>query len=257
MHLDLLRSGPVASLVMDRPDRHNAFSDAMWAAIPDLMSEVERDRSIRVLVLRSSTERVFSAGADVEELRTGLADRELSERGMRHIRAAFESIVGLPIPTVAAIRGACHGGGVGLAVCCDVRIADTSATFSIPPARLGLLYPYPALSRLMWMIGPGQAKRLLFTADTFDAAESKALGFLDVLTEPSDWEATLDGLTARIAANSPSALRSMKRVMGMVETAEPGAEALARTLEVEALHSPDHAEGVEAFLGKRAPRFDG
>jgi enoyl-CoA hydratase/carnithine racemase len=255
MHLQIDTSGPVATLLIDRPDRHNAFSDEMWSALPGLLTRVEQDRSIRVLVVASSTARVFSAGADVAELRRGLVDPDGAERGLRHIRSAFESLIDLPIPTVAAIRGACHGGGVGLAVCCDIRIADTSASFSIPPARLGLLYPFPALNRLVWMLGPGQAKRLLFSTRSFDAAEAAEIGFIDELHQPADFDAAVERLASEIAANSPLSIRSMKRAVSLIERATPDGESLVRALELEALASPDHAEGVAAFLAKRPPEF--
>ncbi len=255
MHLKIATSGSVATLLIDRPDRHNAFSDEMWSALPRMLAGVEADRSLRVLVVASSTARVFSAGADVVELRRGLEDADGAERGLRHIRAAFQALIDLPIPTVAAIRGACHGGGVGLAVCCDIRIADTSATFSIPPARLGLLYPFPALSRLVWMLGPGQAKRLLFSARTFDATAAATMGFVDELHDPAEFEAAVERLVSEIGANSPLSIRSMKRAVSLIEQAAPDGESLVRALELEALASPDHTEGVAAFLAKRPPEF--
>ncbi|MGF1665543.1 MAG: enoyl-CoA hydratase/isomerase family protein [Acidimicrobiia bacterium] len=255
MHLHIETSGSVATLLIDRPDRHNAFSDEMWSALPGLLTRVEQDRSIRVLVVASSTARVFSAGADVAELRLALEDPDGAERGLRHIRTAFQALIDLPIPTVAAIRGACHGGGVGLAVCCDIRIADTSATFSIPPARLGLLYPFPALNRLVWMLGPGQAKRLLFSARPFDADQAAQFGFVDELHQPDHFETALERLVSEVAANSPLSVRSMKRAVSLIEQAAPDGESLVRALELEALASADHAEGVAAFLGKRLPVF--
>jgi enoyl-CoA hydratase/carnithine racemase len=255
MHLRIDTSGPVATLVIDRPDRHNAFSDEMWSGLPELLARVGQDHTIRVLVVASSTDRVFSAGADVAELRRALDDPDGAERGLRHIRAAFQALIDLPIPTVAAIRGACHGGGVGLAVCCDIRIADSTATFSIPPARLGLLYPFPALNRLVWMLGPGQAKRLLFSARPFDATAAAEMGFVDELHQPADFEGAVERLVSEIAANSPLSIRSMKRAVSLVEQAAPDGESLVRALELEALASPDHAEGVAAFLAKRPPEF--
>lgn len=255
MHLQVDTSGPVATLLIDRPDRHNAFSDEMWSALPGLLARVEEDRSVRALVVTSSTARVFSAGADVADLRPGLEDPDGAERGLRHIRAAFQTLIDLPIPTVAAIRGACHGGGAGLAVCCDIRIADTSATFSIPPARLGLLYPFPALDRLVWMLGPGQAKRLLFSARPFDAAQAAAMGFVDELHQPDEFDSAVERLVSEIIANSPRSIRSMKRAVSLIERAAPDGESLVRALELEALASADHAEGVAAFLEKRSPEF--
>lgn len=256
MFLSIVRNGAVGTLLMDRPDRHNAFSDGMWGSIPELMADVEADDRIRVLVLASSTARVFSAGADVDDLRAGLDEPEGAERGLRHIRSAFEAVLGLSKPTVVAIRGACHGGGVGLAVCCDIRLADTTATFSIPPAKLGLMYPFPALRRLVWMLGPGQAKRLLFTGRSFDATEALAIGFLDELLEPDVFEDALGRLVGEIAGNSTAAVRSMKRAVALIEEAAVDGESLVRSLELQALAGPDHIEGVNAFLEKRPPRFD-
>lgn len=255
MSLHIEFDGPVADLVIDRPDRHNAFSDAMWANLPPMLSDVAARSEVRVLVVRSANNRIFSAGADVEDLQRAIAAPDTADRGLAVIQAAFQSLIDFPRPTIAMIRGACHGGGVGISVCCDLRVADTTAVFSIPPARLGLLYPFPALQRLVWMIGPGRAKQLLFSARRFDAEMAERIGFLDELHAPENLEVAVRQLADEIAANAPAAIEAMKRVVALTENADGDAAALARQLELAAIRSPEHVEGVAAFLEKRRPQF--
>jgi enoyl-CoA hydratase/carnithine racemase len=248
-------NGGVGSVVIDRPERKNAFSEAMWGELASIVRGLDEDPGVRVVVVRSADRAVFSAGADVEDFKRVADDPGRAQEGLRLIRSGFEALIAMKTPTIAAISGACHGGGAALAVCCDVRIADTTARFSIPPARLGLLYPYPALRRLMWMIGPGRAKDLLFTARTFDAAEAETLGFVDELVVPERLEQRVDEVAASIAAVSQSAVRAMKQVFSAIEAADPDAARRAEALELAALQSDDHREGVVAFLDKRPPRF--
>jgi enoyl-CoA hydratase/carnithine racemase len=255
MSLHLEYDGPLATLVIDRPDRHNAFSDEMWSNLPPMLADVGARTDARVLVLRSASDRVFSAGADVEDLKRAIADPSLADSGLAVIQAAFQALIDFPMPTIAMIRGACHGGGVGLSVCCDLRVADTTAVFSIPPARLGLLYPFPALQRLVWLVGPGRAKQLLFSARRFDAVTAERIGFLDELHEPTGLEPATERLAAEIAANAPAAIGAMKRIIGLTEQADARSSAIARELELAAISGPEHAEGVAAFLEKRSPEF--
>lgn len=255
MSLRIEYDGSIATLVIDRPARHNAFSDEMWSEMPSMLHAAAGRPEVRVLVVRSAIDRVFSAGADVEDLRRANADPPSASSGLAVIQAAFQALIDFPKPTIAVIRGACHGGGVGLAVCCDVRMSDTTAVFSIPPARLGLLYPFPALQRLVSMVGPGRAKLLLFSARRFDARTAERIGFVDALHEPQDLDPAVDLVTTEIVSNAPVAIEAMKRVVGLIEQADPEVIALARQLEMAAVTGSEHAEGVSAFLDKRPPRF--
>jgi enoyl-CoA hydratase/carnithine racemase len=253
LHIEV--DGVVASLVIDRPDRHNAFTDEMWSNLPPMLADLAARPDVRVLVIRSASDRVFSAGADVEDLERAIAEPGRADRGLAVIQSAFQAIIDFPRPTIAVIRGACHGGGVGISVCCDLRVADTTAMFSIPPARLGLLYPYPALQRLVWMIGPGRAKLLLFTARRFDADTAARIGFLDEIHAPDALDGAVSTLVSEIAGNGPAAIGAMKRVVALTERADGQSREIARRLELEAVTGPEHAEGVSAFLEKRRPEF--
>ncbi|MDH4116020.1 MAG: enoyl-CoA hydratase/isomerase family protein [Acidimicrobiia bacterium] len=243
----------VASLVIDRPARRNAFSESMWDEMPGLMAGFGVDDRVRVVVIRSAVDGVFSAGADVAEFQ-GAIDRQV-DSSVDRIRRAFQAVIDIPKPTIAAISGACHGGGAGLATCCDIRIGDQSAEFSIPPARLGVLYPFPVLRRLVWIIGPGAARRLLFTARTFDAVEASRLGFLDEVVPTGDLGECSEALAREMAANAPGAIAAMKRVMNGLEATESQIAQLAMDLEQTAFRSVEHHEGVAAFLEKRLPRY--
>jgi enoyl-CoA hydratase/carnithine racemase len=245
----------IGSIVIDRPEKRNAFSEAMWADLVDMMEALDVDRAVRVIVVRGAGAGAFSAGADLDDLRAAAADVSRAQAGLDGIRRAFAAVAGTATPTIAAVRGACHGGGVGLVVCCDIRVIDTTARFSIPPARLGLVYPYPALRRLVALVGEGQAKRLLYSSAEFDASLAMQMGFAEVLCDPEQFEETLAQLADEIASRSATSLRLTKEVIDAIGAGAPELDDFARHRELEALAGPDHAEGLDAMMSRRPPRF--
>ncbi len=251
----LERDGDVATLVINRPDKRNAITDAMWERIPSLTAEVDADPSVKVLVVRGSIPEAFCAGADIQEYRERVGDPEWGDRSRRTVGAALDAIRTTGKPTIAAIRGVCVGGGVGIALGCDLRLADATATFSIPPARLGLVYPFADTRELVSLVGPSQAKRLLMTARTFDAEEAAAIGFIDELTGPDELMDSVMALATEIASRSQYSVRAMKRTIQLVQSGQTEESEETWRLSGEALQGADHAEGIQAFLEKRPPRF--
>lgn len=247
--------GDTATMVINRPDKRNAITDAMWERIPSLTAEVDADRSVKVLVIRGSTPVAFCAGADIQEYRERVGDAEWGERSRITVGAALDAIRNMTKPTIAAIQGVCVGGGVGIALGCDLRVADTTATFSIPPARLGLVYPFADTRELVSLVGPSQAKRLLMTATTFDAEEAAAIGFIDELTAPERLADTVSHLAGEIASRSQYSVRAMKRTVNLIQAGQTDESEETWRLSGDALRGEDHAEGIEAFLEKRPPDF--
>jgi enoyl-CoA hydratase/carnithine racemase len=247
------RHDAIAELVIDRPAKHNALTVDMWRGIPELVGEIEGDAAIRVVIVRGSTAAAFCAGADLAELAANLDDPEWGENSRRAIADAFDAIRTMALPTIALVRGVCSGGGVGIALACDIRVADSTATFSIPPARLGLVYPVPETLDLIRAVGAAQAKRLLFTARTIDAAEALGIGFVDELVD--DARERAHQLAGEIVAGSPHSVRAMKRLIGLIQAGQRQESDETRRLATEALASGDHAERVRAFVDRRPPRI--
>lgn len=236
----------VASLVIDRAGKRNAMTTAMFAAIPELLS---RAASARALVLTSATPGIFCAGADIGELSTNAHDPEWRRANQQAINAAQHALARAPLPTIAFIDGDCVGGGCGLALACDLRVATPRARFGITPARLGLVYPLHDTKLLVDLVGPGAAKRILFTGTLIDAEEALRIGLIDTIADSPD------ALLAPIVAASPHSIRQAKIMVRRILDGQGEDDDATRTLFVQAFEGADFREGVEAFLGKRPPLF--
>ena len=198
------QDGPIVRLTLDRPERRNAMGTAHWQALAEMIARIPADAA--VVLLRSAVPGTFSAGADLKEI-AHLADAVEARAPFRlALQAAADALAALPIPMVAAIEGGCHGAGFALALAADVRVATHDAHFALPPARLGIGYPAEALGLLQQLIGPGQAARLLFTAEPIDAAEAHRIGLVDMIGDGA-------AVAATIAANDRAALVTLKAML--------------------------------------------
>lgn len=249
MTLRLSITDGVAHLTIDRAEKRNAMTQAMWEQIPALLEHVAADRAVRVVVLTSASPGMFCAGADISELLANKDDAAWRAANQAAINRAQHDLARLPIPTVACIDGDCVGGGAGLAMACDIRVATARARFGITPAKLGLVYPLHDTKLLVDLVGPGQAKRLLFTGELIDAAEALRIGLVELIAEAPD------RLAAQIAAASPSSCSHIKNFVRRIldGQADDNAETLA--IFAEAFTGPDFLEGTRAFVEKRKPEF--
>lgn len=252
-HLRLEVDGPVARLLIDRADKRNSLNQAMWEALPGLIAEAIDDPAVRVLVLRSAVPGIFSAGADIAEFASGATDPEWRGRNQAAIRAAQHALARAAKPTVALIEGPCIGGGCGLAIACDLRVAGPGAGFGITPARLGLVYSLHDTKLLVDLVGPAQAKRILFTGDLIDAAEAVRIGLVDILAP--DPAAALAALVGSIAAASPHSAQASKRMIRRILDGQTEDDEDTLQQFNAAFDGADYQEGVAAFLAKRPPRF--
>jgi len=253
--LVIVRNDDVAELIIDRPAKRNAFTDEMWAALPDLVASVDADATIKVLVIRGAGTLAFSAGADIQEYRARIGNADWGERSRRTVDAAVSAVRNMVKPCIAAIAGTCVGGGVSLALAADFRIAEPSAHFRIPPARLGLVYPFSDTRTLVHLVGPTWAKRLLFTAYSLRADEALRIGLVNELATPSELVKRARALATEIAELSQFSVRASKRYISLVLDGITSDSNETWELSGRALSGEDHAEGVAAFIEKRSPRF--
>jgi enoyl-CoA hydratase len=242
----------------NNPARHNALSVDMWQAIPPLLAQAEKDDAIRLVVFSGAGEKAFVSGADISQFEDLRAAREAVKFYEAMAEEALMSIYHCGKPTLAAIRGYCIGGGVNVAISCDIRIAADDAVFSIPAARLGLGYRYSALKNLVDLIGVGAAKDLFFTARRIDAAEAQRLGLVTRTCAVDQLPALLAEYTGSIGENAPLTLFAAKAIMGEILKPSPDIDAArCRELILACFESEDYAEGRRAFMEKRKPQFKG
>ena len=242
----LLTPGRIATLTLNAPATRNAMTRAMWAALPAVMARIAGDSAIRVLIIKGA-EGAFCAGADISEFEDVYATPESAAAYNAIVRAGVAALGALPRPVIAQIVGACVGGGVALALACDLRFATTSAFFAIPPARLGIAYSPADTALVVEKIGPARAKDLLFSARRVDAAEALSMGLIDRLADDD----AVDRYASGLAELSPASIRVAKATVDAL-----GLRPEVANAEFQALFSgPDFAEGRAAFLGRRKPVF--
>lgn len=259
MQTDFLKAtgdGGVVTVTIDRPQRKNAMTQAMWREMAALFRGFASDDAVRVVVLRGAGAD-FCAGADIGEFETVRGDAASARVYESANSAAFTAIRDCPVPTIAAIGGICFGGGFGLAAGCDIRLASADAVFSVPAARLGLAYPVDAMADIVHAVGPQLARYMTYSAARLDAAAALDAGFLLEVVEPGWLEVRAAELAASIAANAPLSIRASKASIRAVLSGLAADAALAGTLGDATFESDDYAEGRAAFREKRPARFSG
>jgi enoyl-CoA hydratase/carnithine racemase len=252
------REDGVGHAVFNNPEKRNAVSLDMWLAFERALEAFAADDDVRVVVLSGAGGRAFVSGADISKFEHERSSAEAVAHYDATTARIFDRLHGFPKPTIAQITGSCVGGGVALAVCCDLRVCGESARFAIPAAKLGVGYGFAGLRRLVDLIGPASAKEMFFTARLFTAAEASAMGLVNRVVPDGEVEGCVADYARTIAANAPLTVAAVKAIVGEV-LKDPAARDLARCEELvrACFASRDYVEGRQAFLEKRPPRFIG
>lgn len=248
-------AAPLAEIVLNKPEKRNALSVDMWAAIPGLVEQAIADPDTKVLIIHGGDAGAFAAGADISEFEVTYATKDSAKAAGDAIAAALDAIEACPKPTIAAIDGACVGGGVSLAMACDLRVASTNSKFGVTPGKLGLVYPAGDTRRLLQAIGPGATKDVLFTGRIFMAAEAKEMKLVDRLADDGTGLQAAREFASNIAAISQWSTRATKQMIKGLQAGWDDAEPDAAELFLQGFSNEDFQDGYKAFLEKRAPNF--
>lgn len=242
----------VATITLDRPDKHNAFTDAMWSELSAACEAIASDDTVRVAVVRSAGGS-FSTGGDFDEFAamTSVAERHAF---MRTVLAAFAAYERLPVPTIAAVGGLAMGGGCELAMVSDIVVAAESARFGLPEAKVGL-FPGVAVARGAGRITRRLLDHMIYTGRTVDAAEARLGGLVTMVVRDDEFEDAVDALATDVARQAPLAVRAAKRHATALNAAG-GYQAAYEDVPL-LMTTADHAEGLAAFAERRPPTFGG
>lgn len=253
--LRLVGSGPVATLELNQPEKHNAVSSAMWSALPEAVAAIAADEAIRVVLVRGAGGRAFSAGADISEFADVYSDAGRTEAYNAAVRAGQAALRHLQRPVIAVVDGICVGGGCGIALACDLRFASSAARFAITPARLGLAYSYADTAQLVEKVGPARAKDILFSGRMLPAGEALSIGLIDRVVAPEELEGVVRNYAEDLAALSQTSIRAAKAIVNMLVDQGAGTPAEAAGIADASFTGSDFQEGFQAFMEKRKPRF--
>lgn len=252
------RDGAIASLLFSNPAKHNALTREMWRRFPETLRALDADPAVRVIVLRGAGEKAFVSGADISEFATLRENPAEQAEYDRLVDAAYEAPLLAGKPVIAAIRGLCYGGGLGLALACDLRMIAADATFRMSAARLGLGYTYEGIRRFVQVMGEANTADAFFSARILSAAEAVQMGLASRAIPVADFEREVAGYCATVAENAPLTLLAAKRAIAEYrkdagERDIAAVEALVRNC----FASRDYREGQRAFAERRKPDFTG
>jgi enoyl-CoA hydratase/carnithine racemase len=255
---DILKNldGGVLTVTLNRPEKYNALTFDMYDAITDICSNVPSDGSVKAIVFRGAGAKAFAAGTDISLFR----NFETPEQGIAYEKNAdkvFTALERCPVPTIAAITGACTGGGAGIAACCDMRIATRSLKFGFPIARtLGTCLSAATLARLVGLMGEAGVIDLIYTSRLIEAEEALRIGLVNELVEDHDAVVTrADALARQLAGHAPLTMRGTKELLRRLRHRQPPVE--DDDLVGMVYTSADFREGLDAFLTKRKPNWQG
>ena len=250
--------GSVGWLRFNDPARHNAISLEMWLAIPRVLKYFEAQKEVRAVILTGAGDKAFISGANIGQFDEQRTNPEALARYDEATGAALNAIYECAKPTIAKIHGYCIGGGVSVAVACDIRIASDACQFAIPAARLGLGYRLTAMRDLVTLIGPGHTLDIFMSAARFGAQRAQAIGLVQHVVAAAELDAHAERYAQAIARNAPMTLRTTKAMVRALRSMHAGIDQPAMAALVAACFaSEDYAEGKRAFAEKRSPVFQG
>ena len=255
--LIIRREGKVGWLIFSNLTKRNALTYDIWRRLPEAVAQLERDSAVRVIALRGDGGD-FSSGADVQEFEHARDSLGAVSSYNRVVDEGAESLLGASKPTLARIRGTCFGGGVAIALHCDLRICADDAVFAMPAARLGLGISYANVIRLAHVVGPGYAAEILFSGRRVNAGDAARMALVNQAVPSADLDAVFAQWCADIAGNAPLSIAAMKRAL-VEGYKEPDKRDLhdVHALVDACYSSDDYREGRTAFMQKRKPEFRG
>jgi methylglutaconyl-CoA hydratase len=251
--LDIAPTG-IASLTLNRPNKHNAFDDSIIADLTTKLNQVASNPDVRVLILQA-TGKNFSAGADLGWMkRMAELDQLENEQDADKLALLMKTLNSLPVPTIARVQGASFGGAVGLVACCDIAVGASNSSFSLSEVKLGLA-PATISPYVIAAIGARQCRRLFLTAERFNAATAKTLGLLHEVVEPDELDEAIEGFTTQLLANGPEAIKASKQLIQHIDERPLDDHLISQTSELIAQLrvSQEGQAGLKAFFDKRVP----
>jgi len=251
----LQTTGPIAEVVLNRPDKRNALNKQVWERIPELMQTVASDPDLTAVIIRGATEEAFAAGADISEFDEHFATPESAKAYEHTIRRAYDSVRELEKPTIALIQGFCFGGACALALNCDFRYADPTAKFCIPPARLGIAYSLFETKRLCDIVGPSKTSEMLMGARVIEAEEALRIGLVTRLFPATDLHRETMDFVRSLSDLSQFTIRSVKAMVREIVDGAIDDNAVSQALFEQQFKGQDYLEGRRAFMEKRPPKF--
>lgn len=248
----------IARLTFNNPARHNAMSLEMWTHGADLLEAFGRDENVRAILLTGAGDQAFVAGADISKFGDERASREAVETYDRAV-ARFQQVMrSLEKPTIARINGFCIGGGLAIAIECDIRVCSDKSRFSVPAAKLGIGYAMDGIRRLRTLVGPAFAAEIFYTARQFTADEAVMMGLVNRVLPEAELDTHVEDLIGRISENAPLAIQTARRALIELEKPAKDQDAAAcDALVLKCMESEDYVEGRTAFMEKRKPKFRG
>jgi enoyl-CoA hydratase len=248
----------VGYITFNNPEKHNAVSIEMWDALEKILDEFRSSKDIRVIVLNGAGGKSFVSGADISKFDKERSSKEAVLSYNKRTQKVYELLETFPKPTIAMIDGYCIGGGLNLAVCCDIRICSEKSKFAMPAAKLSLGYPFSSIKRLFDVMGPGMAKHFMFTAEKISASEALACGLVQKLVSEENIETYVRDYALTISQNAPLTIKAMKQIgIEILKNPDERDLLLCEQLASACFDSEDYKEGRKAFMEKRKPNFKG
>lgn len=250
--------GGVGRVVFNQPEKRNAMSVDMWAGMGQAMEVFAEDPAVRCVILEGAGDKAFVSGADISQFEQNRANADAQRDYDRTTSAGRARLGAFRKPVLAKIRGFCMGGGLGIAMSADIRIASEDSQFGIPAAKLGIAYGFDMVRALVDLVGPAHAHMILMTGERLGAAEAERIGLINRMVPAAALEATVAGLAATMAANAPLSLTTNKQTVKAVlqDRADRDGGALQAAM-AGCFDSADYREGRRAFMEKRKPAFIG
>jgi enoyl-CoA hydratase len=248
----------VGYITFNNPEKHNAVSIEMWDALEQILDGFRSSQEIRVIVLSGAGGKAFVSGADISKFDKERSSKEAVLSYNKRTQKVYENLETFPKPTIAMIDGYCIGGGLNLAVCCDIRICSEKSKFAMPAAKLSLGYPFSSIKRLFDVMGPGMAKHFMFTAEKISASEALACGLVQKLVSEDSIDSYVKDYALNIANNAPLTIKAMKQIgIEISKNSDERDLLLCEKLASACFDSEDYKEGRKAFMEKRKPNFQG